>query len=163
MSRPRARQARAVLVAALAALAVAVVGGTLTDLGPWYQALRKPAWQPPDAAFGLIWTTIFALSAVCGVVAWRRAPSASTREWLLGLFAMNGFLNVFWSLLFFRFKRPDWALTEVVAFWLSIALLMVFVGRFSRLGALLLAPYLIWVTVAAALNFEVARLNAPFG
>ncbi len=135
----------------------------MTVLGPWYHALKKPAWQPPDAAFGIIWTVIFALAAGSGVTAWRAASARSTREWIIGLFALNGFLNVLWSLLFFRLMRPDWALIEVGGLWLSIGVLMVFLARFSRTASLLLAPYLLWVSVASALNLEVVRLNAPFG
>ncbi len=154
---------RAVLVAAAAAFSVAAIGGTLTELGPWYRALAKPAWQPPDWAFGAIWTAIFSMAAACGVIAWRAAPARATREWIIGLFALNGFLNVFWSLLFFRLHRPDWALIEVAALWLSIAVLIVFIARLSRGAAALLAPYLIWVSIAAALNNAVVRLNPPFG
>jgi benzodiazapine receptor len=98
----RVAQLRAVLVAAAAATAVAAVGGTMTDLGPWYQSLRKPDWQPPDAAFGVIWTSIFAMAAASGVIAWRATASLAVREWMIGLFALNGFANVLWSLLFFR-------------------------------------------------------------
>jgi len=159
----RTAQFRAVGVAALAALAVAALGGTVTVIGPWYHHLIKPAWQPPDPAFGLIWTIIFGFSAASGATAWRDAPSRAMREWLIGLFAFNGFLNVLWSLLFFRLQRPDWAFVEVTAFWLSILLLILFQARFSRLGAWLLAPYLIWVSIATVLNFEIIRLNGPFG
>jgi tryptophan-rich sensory protein len=154
---------RPVLVAAGAAVFVAVLGGTVTDLGPWYQGLRKPDWQPPDAAFGAIWTAIFALSAAAGVIAWRRAPKGGERDWIVGLFALNGFFNVLWSLLFFRLKRPDWALIEVGLLWLSIVALIIVTARHARLSGVLLTPYLVWVSLAAALNFDVVRLNAPFG
>jgi tryptophan-rich sensory protein len=159
----RSTQIRAVLVAAAAALTVAGVGGTMTVLGPWYHGLIKPSWQPPDAAFGVVWTVIFALSAASGAIAWRRAPSADVREWTLGLFALNGFLNVVWSLIFFRLQRPDWALWEVAGLWLSIAILIVFLARFSKVASALLAPYLVWVSIASVLNYEVVRLNPPFG
>jgi tryptophan-rich sensory protein len=78
------------------------------------------------------------------------------------LFALNGFANVLWSLLFFRLRRPDWALLEVFGLWLTIAALMLFLARTSRLASSLLAPYLAWVSVAALLNYDVARANAPF-
>jgi tryptophan-rich sensory protein len=159
----RAFPYRAVLVAAGSALAVAAVGGSLTTIGPWYRGLHKPGWTPPDVAFGVIWTSIFAFTAVAGVTAWRAAKSAATREWLIGLFALNGFLNILWSLLFFRLQRPDWALIEVAPFWLSIAALIAFIFRSSRTGALLLAPYLVWVSIATALNEQIVHLNAPFG
>lgn len=154
---------RPIAVAAGAALFVALLGGTVTDLGPWYQALRKPDWQPPDPAFGIIWTTVFALTAAAAVITWRRAPKGAEREWLIGLFALNGFLNVLWSLLFFRLQRPDWALIEVAVLWLSIVVLIIFCARHARLAGVLLTPYLIWVSLASVLNFDVVRLNGPFG
>ena len=163
MSARRSVTGAAVLVAAGAALAVGATGGTLTRIGPWYHGLAKPAWTPPDPAFGVIWTTIFTLTAIAGVVGWRRLSPGPTREWQLGLFALNGFLNVFWSLLFFALQRPDWGLVEVVALWLSIGALIVFHWRASKLASLLLIPYLVWVSIAALLNYEVVRLNGPFG
>ena len=151
-----------VWVAAAAAMGVAVLGGLMTDVGPWYQQLKQPAWKPPDWLFGPAWTLIFALAAASGVVAWRRTASRVRREWLLGLFALNGFLNVLWSLLYFRLRRPDWAMVEVVALWLSIACLMLYVARDSRKAAGLLLPYLLWVAFAGALNWATVQLNAPF-
>jgi tryptophan-rich sensory protein len=151
-----------VLAAALAATVVATLGATVTELGPWYQALRKPAWQPPDWLFGPVWTLIFALTALAGALAWRSAPDRSSREWIIALFALNGFLNVLWSLLFFRMHRPDWALIEVAFLWLSIVVLIVVSARFSRSASVLLVPYLAWVTFAAFLNFTIVKLNGPF-
>jgi tryptophan-rich sensory protein len=153
----------AVIVAALAAVTVAAIGGTLTDLGPWYQGLREPAWKPPDAAFGPIWTVIFALAAAAGVQAWKSDRAGVGRQWIVGLFAVNSFFNVLWSLIFFDLQRPDLALVEVGALWLSILVLIVVLFRRSALASLLLVPYLVWVSVAAVLNFDVVALNGPFG
>ena len=105
---------------------------------------------------------IFSLAAASGVIAWRDAPDQSGREWMLALFALNGFLNVLWSLLYFRLKRPDWALMEVGFLWLSVLLLMMVLGRYSRKASLLLAPYLAWISFAAFLNWTTVRLNGPF-
>lgn len=152
-----------VSVAGLAALGVAALGGTITDLGPWYYGLRKPAWTPPPVAFPIVWTVIFALAAVAGVAAWRAAPTPRQSDTVIGLFALNGFLNVFWSLLFFRLQRPDWALAELLLLAASIVAMILYCGRFSRTAALLLVPYLLWVWVAGWLNWQVVRLNSPFG
>ncbi|QYU69010.1 tryptophan-rich sensory protein [Leptolyngbya sp. 15MV] len=152
-----------VVVAALAAVGVAAIGGTITELGPWYDSLAKPAWTPARPVFPIAWTTIFALAAIAGVSAWRAAPNARAADMVIGLFALNGFLNILWSLLFFRIQRPDWAFYELVLLWLSIAALIVVCWRHSRLAGVLLVPYLAWVTIAGALNWEVVRLNGPFG
>lgn len=162
MNFPSPRRSDAVLVAALAAIAVAATGGTLTELGPWYFSLKQPAWKPPDYAFGIIWTIIFALAALAAVTAWRRDRDQVRRQWIIGLFAINGFLNILWSLLFFKMQRPDLALFEVGALWLSILALVIFLYRSSPLASLLLLPYLAWVSAAALLNYDVVRLNGPF-
>ncbi len=162
MSLSRVKQWQPIATAACAAIAVAAVGGTLTDLGPWYQGLKEPNWKPPDSAFGLIWTVIFSLAAVSGVLAWRADRSQKGRYWILGLFAVNGFFNLLWSLVFFKLERPDYALIEVAALWLSVVALIIALYRKSFLSSLILVPYLIWVGVAAALNYQVVLLNGPF-
>jgi benzodiazapine receptor len=79
------------------------------------------------------------------------------------LFAINAVLYVLWSFLFFRLRRPDWALAEVVALWLSIVALVVTFADVSAVASWLLVPYLLWVAFAAWLNLAVVRLNRPFG
>ncbi len=151
-----------VLTAAAAAIVVAVLGGSMTDIGPWYQGLAKPSYQPPDWAFGPAWTLIFALAALAGVTAWRAAPTGPSREWIIGLFALNGFLNVLWTVLFFRLQRPDWALIEVGVLWLSVLVLLIYLGRMSKLAGALIVPYLLWVAFAGLVNYQVVELNGPF-
>jgi tryptophan-rich sensory protein len=161
MSAASRARATPVLVAAGAAIAVATLGALVTDLGPWYQGLRMPAWKPPDWAFGPIWTLIFGCAMLAGLFAWRARPTPLYRGRLLALFAVNALLNVSWSVLFFRVHRPDWAFGEVLLFWTSIAILVVVAGRASRRAAALLIPYLVWVTIAAFLNLAIVRLNPP--
>ena len=157
-----ARHWKPVLIAAMSAMAVASLGALMTDLGPWYANLRKPSWQPPDWLFGPVWTLIFALCGLSGYIAWREAPNRGGRDGVIGLFALNGFLNVLWSTIFFRVKRPDWALVEVGLLWFSIVLMIVMLMRYSKTASLLLLPYLAWVSFAAVLNWSVVRLNTPF-
>ena len=148
-----------IIIAATLALITAMVGGSITVLDSWYYSLQQPAWAPPDYMFGIIWTTIFALIALAGFLGWQKAPSRRTAEIMLGLFALNGFLNLSWSFIFFRMERPDLAFYELIALWLSI----LFCGRFSRSAALLLLPYLVWVSIAGLLNYQIVALNGPFG
>lgn len=151
-----------IAVAGSAALFVLAAGALLTNIGPWYRALRKPSWQPPDWAFGPAWTIIMALVAIGGVLGWRAATTTRERALLIVLFMINGTLHVSWSLLFFRLRRPDWSLIEVVVFWLSIVALVVALWPLSHNAALALCPYLAWVTFASCLNLAIVRLNAPF-
>ncbi|MFO1167950.1 MAG: TspO/MBR family protein [Rhodoblastus sp.] len=147
------------IVAGLIALVVELLGGWLTVLGPWYANLRKPSWQPPGWAFGPAWTILFVMIAISGGMVWTHA-SPQARPALLVLFGVNAVLNVAWSGLFFRARRPDLAFAEVIVFWLSIAALIFGVWPHSQTAALLLVPYLAWVAFAGYLNWTVARLNA---
>lgn len=138
------------------------MGGAASPIGPWYRGLAKPWFNPPDLAFPVAWTIIYAAVALAGAVAWRAAPRGARRDALVGLFALSGLLNVLWSLLFFTLRRPDWALAEVVGLWASTIVLIVWCARFSRSAAWLLVPYAAWVSFAAYLNFVLVRLNGPF-
>lgn len=154
---------RPVAVAALCALAVAVAGALATDTGPWYRGLDKSPLTPPDWAFGPAWTAIYALAVASAVRGWHAVRTRREQAILLSLFFANGVLNVLWSGFFFGARRPDWALAEVFTLWLSVLALIVFLAPRSRVGAALLAPYLLWVSFAAYLNYEVVARNGPFG
>ncbi len=147
-----------ILIAVLLAVVVGGLGGAATDIGPWYYALNKPSWQPPDWLFGPVWTSIYVLTAIAGVRAWRRGDPRQRRLFAIAL-ALNIVLNILWSVIFFTLKRPDLALLEVVPLWLSIGLLALLVRRYSPLSALLLLPYLAWVAFAAYLNWTIVQLN----
>lgn len=149
-------------VSILAALAVAIIGGAMTDIGPWYRGLEKPSFNPPDWLFGPAWTIIYGLCVFAAVKGWRAAQTSNQRHWLISLFFFNAVLNILWSALFFTFKRPDLALAEAATLWLSVLALIVFFWKFSRSSALALTPYLAWVGFATALNFAIVKLNAPF-
>ena len=151
-----------VATAAASAIVVAVLGASATDISSWYVGLQKSRLTPPDWAFGPAWTLIYALTALSGVLAWHAAGRIVRRRMLI-LFAVNALLNVAWSELFFMLRRPDWALIEVLPFWLSILALIVVLRPASSRASSLLVPYLAWVAFAGWLNLEVVRLNAPFG
>ena len=149
-----------IAVAAGVTIFVAVAGALLTDIGEWYYSLERPAWQPPDWAFGPIWTLVFTATATAAVLSWLKAPAERT---VLALaFGANAILNIAWSWLFFRLRRPDWAFIEVIVFWLSIAVLIFVCARIDSRAGWLLVPYIVWVSIAAYLNLTIVRLNRPF-
>ncbi len=152
-----------VLIAAFFACAVAFLGATITDIGPWYRSLILPRWAPPDAVYGIGWTIIYAFTALAAVTGWHATATQQEANRLIGLFALNGFFNILWSLLFFRFHRPDWALVEVLLLWLSVGSLILVTWPRSIAAALMLVPYICWVTFAGYLNMTIVRLNGPFG
>jgi tryptophan-rich sensory protein len=150
-------------VSAAVAVAVAVAGGVLTEIGPWYDGLKKPSWKPPDWAFGPVWTVILILAAISAAMAWNAAESPGARAAIIAVLVVNSILNIAWSGIFFKMKRPDWALIEVMMLWVSILALIVVLGAVNTTAGLLMAPYLVWVSIAAFLNYRIVEMNKPFG
>ncbi|WP_319937615.1 TspO/MBR family protein [Sphingomonas qomolangmaensis] len=144
------------------ALLLGIAGGATTPIGSWYRELAKPAWQPPNWAFGPAWTLILACAATAAVMAWNAAPDAAARRDILILFGVNALFFLAWSPLFFMAKRPDWALVEVVFLWGSVLALLIGLWPISRTAALFILPYLGWVSFASALNRAIVVRNLPF-
>jgi len=151
----------AMLVAFVAAVAaVGLIGSAVTvpAIPGWYAALGKPWFTPPNAAFGPVWSTLYALMAYAGWRAWRAAPLGQERP-VVSAFAVQLALNAAWSQLFFGLRRPDLALVDVVLLWAAIAWSIRVFARFDRFAAGLMLPYLAWVSLAVALNAGVVMLN----
>jgi translocator protein len=153
------------LIAAAWAIILGGVGGALTDIGPWYRELKKPRWQPPDWLFGPAWTTILGLAGWSFYIGLTSAPSPEARTAVFALFGANFVLHFLWSPLFFKLRRPDWALAENVLLWCSVTALMVVLPRVAgdSFAGWLNVPYFIWVSFAFVLNGMIVKLNAPFG
>jgi tryptophan-rich sensory protein len=131
-----------------------VTAGSVRD---WYPRLRKPPGTPASWVFGPVWTTLYVLMAISAWLVWREYGSGA-RPALLIFFAQLA-LNVAWSGIFFASRMPGVALAELVILWLAIAFnIFVFYGL-QPVAALLLIPYLLWVSYAGYLNFGIWRLN----
>jgi translocator protein len=152
-----------IVAAVLWGVLVAGAGAFLTELSPWYHALKRPSWQPPDWLFGPAWTVILGLASLSLLLALRQSQDRESRLLVAGLFVANGVLNVLWSPLFFKLRRPDWALAEVPFLWLSILAPILLLWPVSWRASLLLLPYLAWVSFAAFLNLTIVQLNRVSG
>lgn len=151
-----------IIIAGGAAIFLGAFGGLMTPIGQWYHELKKPTLQPPNWLFGPAWTIILGLAAWSAVIAWTAAPDRATRTSVIILFATNALFHALWSPLFFRARRPDWALVEVVFLWASLLAMVVGLWPISHRASMLILPYLLWVSFAAWLNSAIVRLNRPF-
>lgn len=156
--RGKLQQTMALLLFLLVTFAAAGLGSlfTASSVESWYPALQKPSWNPPSWLFAPVWTTLYLMMAVAAWLVWRR--SAFT-DWPLRLFFIQLALNAVWSGLFFGLQSPGPAFIEILFLWLVILLTVITFFRRSRMAGVLLLPYLLWVTFAAVLNFEIWRLN----
>jgi tryptophan-rich sensory protein len=140
--------------------AAAVLGSLGTDVrSTWYRDLRKPSWQPPGALFGPVWTTLYALLALGSARALDAAPNEVERSRIARGLATNLTLNAGWNWLFFRARRPRWALIELALLLVSTFRLTRRAARVDAAAGRMLTPYLVWTSFAAALNAAIARRN----
>ena len=139
--------------------AVAAIGALASvDAGTFYAELVRPEWAPPAWLFGPVWTCLYAAMAVSAWLVWR-ASAGAKRRMAIGLFLAQLALNALWSWLFFAWQLGGSAFAEVVLLWLLILATLVAFYRIRPLAAVLLVPYLAWVSFAAVLNFAIWRLN----
>ncbi|WP_420391933.1 TspO/MBR family protein [Acuticoccus sp.] len=139
--------------------AAASTGGIFRP-GTWYEELRKPSWTPPNWLFAPAWTVLYALIAYAGYLVWRSAAPGEATVPLI-VYGVHLALNASWSAIFFGLKRVDLAFLELVVFWLSIVATIALFYQVRVEAALILLPYLAWVTFAGALNLAIWRMNAP--
>ena len=136
------------------------IGGAATrpNLAPWYESLEKPWFNPPNLAFPIAWTILFALMAVA---LWRVliVGEGAARRAALVAFTVQLALNVAWSLTFFGAQSPGAGLAVVVAMFLAIAWTIRRFVAVDGVAARLLYPYLAWVAFAAVLNAAIVILD----
>lgn len=136
------------------------IGGLFTETGPgsWYENLVKPSFQPPNSAFGPVWTVLFTLIAVSGWIVYM-SPKSVERSRALRLWQIQFVLNVLWSILFFGIQMPFLAFIEIIIFWFIILIYMIVTWDFARSAAGLFIPYALWVAFASVLNLAIVLLN----
>jgi translocator protein len=128
------------------------------ERGEWYAALVKPTWTPPDALFGAVWLLLYTLIGFSLYLIWK-SPATNERTVAFQWFAGHFFFNAVWSPIFFGSHQVGAALGVAIA--MVVTLLFVFPSfwRLSRIAALLLVPYFLWILFALALNTSIFLLN----
>lgn len=132
---------------------------TMKSIPKWYSKLKKPSFNPPNWVFGPVWTTLFFLMGISLYLIWNIGIGLVAVNIAIQIFYVQLILNVLWSVIFFGFKSPFLAFIEIILLWLSILLTIMVFFPLSHLAAYLLVPYIVWVSVAAVLNFSIWRLN----
>ncbi|MES2904192.1 MAG: TspO/MBR family protein [Pseudomonadota bacterium] len=133
----------------------------------WYDGLAKPSFQPPGWAFGAAWTALYTMLGIA-LAAILNEPFSNRRQLAIALFAAQLTLNFAWSPVFFKFHMIDLALIIIIAMLVTAAATAGLFRRLRPIAGWLMLPYLAWLCLATALNYETGRLNpgadvAPLG
>lgn len=142
----------------LAACGAAGATGAMFEPGDWYRDLNKPWWTPPGFVFPLVWVTLYVAMSYAAM----RVALIEGSQQALAFWALQIAFNTLWSPVFFGLKRMRAAMVILGCLWAAVALTLVSFALIDQLAGLLIAPYLVWVTIAGALNFSVWRRNPQF-
>jgi len=136
-----------------------VIGAIFTTpaIGSWYNLLNKPSFAPPGWLIGIIWIILYTLMGISLYIIWNKYKPKY--KLALSLFGLQLFLNTLWSILFFGLRSPVLGFIWILDLWLAILATKVAFYKISKNAAYLLLPYLIWVTIAAILNYYILILN----
>lgn len=126
--------------------------------GIFYSQLSQPSWAPPAWLFAPVWSVLYILMAVAAWLVWRKHGFRGARA-ALWLFIIQLAANALWTWLFFGLHSGASSLAEIVILWLLIAATIFAFWRLHRLAALLLLPYLAWVSFATVLTLSLWRMN----
>lgn len=152
---------RETLTAVVACNAIGALGAVSSarSVRTWLPTLDQPRWQPPGWLFGPVWTALYSTMGI-SLAAVRRTPGdAAPRARAQRLFAVQLAVNALWSYLFFGRRNPRAALVDAVVIVAAVAATVRAIWAIHRPAALLLLPYLVWVSFALALNIDLVRRN----
>ena len=160
MHRINGKQQFVGLLAWLAVTGVAAFAGSMASRRAQdvYGLLQQPAWAPPPEIFGPVWTVLYILMAVAAWMVWRIGGFDRART-ALTLYLVQLVVNALWSWLFFAWQMGAAALADIALMWVLVVATMFAFWTHSRVAALLLLPYLAWISYAAMLNLRLWQLN----
>ncbi len=132
---------------------------TSPSIPTWYASIQKPDFTPPNWVFAPVWVSLFFLMGVSLYLVWDRGLERKDVKLAVCVFGIQFALNVIWSLLFFGLQNPFLAFIEIVFLWIAILVNIIFFYRITKAAGIILVPYILWVSVAALLNYGVWVLN----
>jgi translocator protein len=133
----------------------AAASGALFSPGDWYKTLNRPSWTPPDWVFPVVWTSLYALMAAAAA----RVEALPGSGIALALWSAQLAVNTLWSPVFFGQRRLRAGLGVLIALWVLVALTTIALFRLDSLAGFLFLPYILWVTIAGALNLWIVQHN----
>jgi tryptophan-rich sensory protein len=150
-----------IFIGVVICLGIGFIGSiaTQTSVDTWYTALNKPSFNPPSWLFAPVWTLLYILMGVAAGVVWSRGFHHIWVKTALYHFGFQLVLNASWSIAFFGYQSPLAAMFIIVALIILVLLTFKWFKVVNKVSAYLLLPYIVWILYAAALNFEIWRLN----
>ena len=150
-----------IIVSIIACQCSGLIGSIFTTaaIPTWYASLQKPPFTPPNWLFAPAWITLYLLMGISAFFIWRRGLGNRQARTALIIFLIQLILNALWSIAFFGLESPLYGVIVIVALWIAILFTILKFWKISSVAAILLLPYILWVSFAAVLNISIFILN----
>lgn len=137
---------------------VAVLKVMTVPLLNWYATLTTPAYTVPRELLVPVWAGVMLFVATAG---WLAYLAEASRDRDVVLYALGGtlVLNAVWPVALFGLGLPFVALFVATGLWFAAVTTAVAFKDVDGRGAVLLVPYLAWVTYLGYVNVGVWLLN----
>jgi len=132
---------------------------TMDSVSTWYADLSRPSFTPPDWSFGVVWPILYVMMGVSAFLIWNRGLGNRQVKIAIGIFLVQLVLNGIWTPVFFGLHMLGLALVEIILLWAAILATIFAFWKISKPAALVLLPYIIWVSFAVVLNGAIWVLN----
>jgi translocator protein len=139
-----------------------IIGSLFTagSINDWYIYLTKPSFTPPNWLFAPVWITLYTLIAISLYFIWsKRKEDKENVDSAITLFIIGLIFNINWSILFFGLHNSFYALLDIIFMWIITILLMRRYWQIEKWSFYLMIPYILWITLAGALNYFIWVLN----
>ena len=155
------KQAFYIGIAVAVCLLIGFLSGfaTQSSVNDWYAALNKPSFNPPNWIFGPVWTVLYIMMGIAAGIVWSKGFYHKWVKTALYHFGFQLLFNALWSVVFFGFQSPFWALLVILVLMMLILGTIRWFNVVSRLAAYLMIPYFLWVCFASLLNYRIWLLN----
>lgn len=151
----------AFILSILITLSIGALGGyaTAQSVRAWYPLLNKPAFNPPNWLFAPVWTSLYVLIGIAAYLVWVKRDRIVHFPRTVAIYFIQLILNLAWSFIFFYLHEIGFALAEIIVLLAVIILNAMMFYKIDKWAGLLFIPYILWVSFASFLTYNLFILN----
>ncbi|XP_059469209.1 translocator protein-like [Neocloeon triangulifer] len=133
---------------------------TMRAVRGWYKTLKKPSWTPPDWVFGPVWTSLYTGMGFASYLVWRDGGGfGGEGQTALALYGAQLAINWVWSPIFFGRQNIGGGLINIILMYGTAGAATVAMGKINPTAGYLMVPYMLWLSLATALNYSIWKNN----
>ena len=130
-----------------------------TDWKTWYDNLHKPTWTPSGVTIGIIWSILYPIIIGIFIAIVIRTSRGEYPWYILAIATVNLITNALFTFIQFRLKNLKLASVDIIIVWITIVAAGILLWPHSKILAVLLLPYLVWVSIASTLQLSITKMN----